>query len=672
MYIYYETVGNILRGYYNEDDILDKERLGSDIVEKFERIIKENLQLKCIFNTYNDKEKQSWKNSIPELLEKLKDSNLENLYVIFEYCLPIGRNRIDCIVVGEDRESNPTILVVELKQWKKLFIDMNNDDPCKVRLTETDMPREHPVAQIQSYSKYLAKNHSFCIENNIIIHKCAFLHNFENKDTLFNNEYQIYKKDFYEYTFTKRDSYKFMEYLKSIFINKAKLTYVKNFVNGEYVTGEDGVNKLREILSKPDSITLLNEQRNIISLFQKKLNEMKIVDHITKADERIVGIISGNVGSGKTILAFEMLRRAMSKFNNKNCIYSLVNATVRDILEGVFDSKIALYTGSVARSNQIKNIVIIDEAHRITDIEATIKKLIDKSRILIIFQDDNQRILPREEGTLNRYIEVIENLRKSYNIKYLSSNNKNLSLKMDFRTSALSDYISNLNKFLEDDEVVTSTYSKQFYDLQVNDTLESIDNKLKYLNKDYTCKWMASFCWKWSYNTNNNDVNIKENNFQKAWNPKRNRDRQLNWYLNKYENHLNEVGCIYTVQGLDFDYTGVIFWDDLYWKNGKWNIDLNKIKDHSYLINDFVSMYNGQVSSKQKDDKWVVTYNNREMDIEEFIQIISLEVGRDINEEIKVIVKNIYRVLLSRGKKGQYVWFKDDNTKKRFKKIFNL
>ena len=113
---------------------------------------------------------------------------------------------------------------------------------------------------------------------------------------------------------------------------------------------------------------------------------MKIVDHITKADERIVGIISGNVGSGKTILAFEMLRRAMSKFNNKNCIYSLVNATVRDILEGVFDSKIALYTGSVARSNQIKNIVIIDEAHRITDIEATIKKLIDKSRILNVMR----------------------------------------------------------------------------------------------------------------------------------------------------------------------------------------------------------------------------------------------------------------------------------------------
>jgi DUF2075 family protein len=36
------------------------------------------------------------------------------------------------------------------------------------------------------------------------------------------------------------------------------------------------------------------------------------------------------------------------------------------------------------------------------------------------------------------------------------------------------------------------------------------------------------------------------------------------------EDQLGEVGCIYSVQGFEFDFVGVIWGPDLVWRDGRW------------------------------------------------------------------------------------------------------
>lgn len=87
---------------------------------------------------------------------------------------------------------------------------------------------------------------------------------------------------------------------------------------------------------------------------------------------------------------------------------------------------------------------------------------------------------------------------------------------------------------------------------------------------------------------------------------------------------INQVGCIYTAQGFEFDYVGVIFGTDLVYDSAaaQWRGDRDKSMD---------TVVKRSGASFLKN------------------------------------VKNTYRVLLSRGIKGCYVYFTDKETEKFFR-----
>jgi uncharacterized protein len=88
---------------------------------------------------------------------------------------------------------------------------------------------------------------------------------------------------------------------------------------------------------------------------------------------------------------------------------------------------------------------------------------------------------------------------------------------------------------------------------------------------------------------------------------------------------LNQIGCIYTAQGLEFDYVGVIFGPDFVYEPDAANWKSDKTKSFDRMV-------------KSAADQ-------------SFVQL----------------VKNTYRVLLTRGMKGCYVHFMDKNTENFFR-----
>lgn len=286
MHIYCDKVSNIIDVTKDYSDKSSKKMLGQYILGKFKENIEADEVLKSTFAEENEKEQQSWENSIPELLSVIAESGFADLFVVFEYELPVGRNRIDCTVIGRNKDGEVCILIVELKQWAQIDLDSENNNPCKVKLNSNDIERQHPLAQIQTYSKYLENNHTFCQRDNVKIYKCAYLHNFEDKEQLFQKPYHIYRNDFYDITFAKNDSNNFRRMLNEIFINESNYDDVKAFCDGDYTTGENGLKELHNILESNEAITLLEEQRDIISLFVKALNDIK-----NTHNERIVEVI---------------------------------------------------------------------------------------------------------------------------------------------------------------------------------------------------------------------------------------------------------------------------------------------------------------------------------------------------------------------------------------------
>jgi DUF2075 family protein len=99
---------------------------------------------------------------------------------------------------------------------------------------------------------------------------------------------------------------------------------------------------------------------------------------------------------------------------------------------------------------------------------------------------------------------------------------------------------------------------------------------------------------------------------------------------------VNEIGCIHTCQGLELDYIGVIFGEDLIVRDGIVLVDPAKRSKMDSSIKGYKKMLS------EKPDE-----------------------AKDV---IRSIIKNTYRTLMTRGIKGCYVWSQDLETNNWLKK----
>jgi len=164
------------------------------------------------------------------------------------------------------------------------------------------------------------------------------------------------------------------------------------------------------------------------------------------------------------------------------------------------------------------------------------------------------------------------------------------------------------------------------------DSPEAVENALKEkLSLGNTARLTAGFCWPWSQPNSDgtlvNDVSLGY--FTRPWNAKPDAKKLAKdipkaplWAYDP--NGINQIGCVYTAQGFEFDYVGVIWGLDLFYNldKGSWEADNKKSFD---------------TTVKRSKDRFTE------------------------------MVKNTYRVLLSRGMKGCYVFFEDKDTERFFR-----
>jgi uncharacterized protein len=144
----------------------------------------------------------------------------------------------------------------------------------------------------------------------------------------------------------------------------------------------------------------------------------------------------------------------------------------------------------------------------------------------------------------------------------------------------------------------------------------------------YSARLVAGFCWPWSNPDSSGQLvdDVKLNEFSMPWNAMPDAGKlapgipKSNFWASD-PNGINQVGCVYTAQGFEFDYVDVIFGRDLIYDAG-WRG--NRKAPHDCVV------------KKARE------------------------------EEFANLVKQTYRVLLTRGMKGCYVYFEDAATREFF------
>lgn len=175
---------------------------------------------------------------------------------------------------------------------------------------------------------------------------------------------------------------------------------------------------------------------------------------------------------------------------------------------------------------------------------------------------------------------------------------------------------------------VTELDSTSAFDFGIVDSPTELDEMVRgRADAGESARLAAGFCWRWSDPKDGalvDDVVI--GSFRRPWNAKPDaaklppRVPKSNYWATDPQG-IGQVGCVYTAQGFEFDYIGVIWGDDLVYRasEGGW-------------VGQKAASHDSQVKRAQP-------------------------------EHFTDLVKNTYRVLLTRGLKGCYVYFTDLETR---------
>lgn len=571
---------------------------------------------------------KSWANSLPFMKDILIDLP-DDVGITIEYAIPLTSKMVDVIISGYDENKKPVIILVELKQWEYVYDVKDRDAVVKTLIGSKEINSLHPSYQVLSY-KELMQNYNVNIDiNKIKIIPLVYLHNYDlrSDDDILNKKFAPYYKK--ALMFGKNDIDELKSYIHDNIKFGDNLEVMQMIDNSEIKPTKKLLDVIGNVLETKKEFLLLDEQKVIMEEISKYAY-MSFTDN-----KKRVMIIKGGPGTGKSVLAINALGELLSiglmgAYVSKNMAPRAVYKTM--VLNG--DKKISineLFKGSgfFFRDKCNKyDFLLIDEAHRLQEKsglhnnigENQIKEIINAARLSVFFVDEKQIVTLKDIGRIAN----IKDWAKFYEALVIE-----MELNSQFRCNGSDNYLDFIDKLL---------YNKREkncfnFDFQVMDSPHDLRELVIEKNTNNNARLVAGFCWtRNGKNADNQDyLDIKIDDFGMSWNLKHGEPFAIR------ENAINEIGCIHNVQGLEFDYIGVIIGPDLKYREGK------IITDCKERASTEKSLYGLYVLMKK--DK---TYYQNLAD---------------------TIIRNTYRVLLTRGIKGCYVYSVDKELQKYLKKI---
>ena len=613
-----------------------------------------------------NREYVSWINSLPCLLECAVSANLQDTIVVFEMKTPVSHKAVDVTMVGVSPNHELRVAIFELKQWDDNDISGIVFNPNKVYVRSAGQSRKHPFLQLNIYEKNLKIHHSgihSALEAgmNIMFEKVAYLHNCANPRKLMTGDYGKWA-DFDGKVFgcSEEDKQALINTLEKWFVSETTEDLLHILENYEAILGDEGLEGLKRAYHNEASYEMEQDQQSIVEFVNEKLNYQK--DH---NDHKGIIVISGGPGTGKTIVGIRFILEYLNIFNNgqndNKAIFCLPKSqTVKAVFDAACsvdeenDNEYCCYLDEISEN---QNLVVVDEAHRITKLSETLDRVFNEknAKLLILLQDNHQIVRPGEEGTL----EAFRKYASTRGIDFwptTEEEERKLTLVDEKRCDE--NLLQGLNRlFFNDPSPIKG-------DINCVKIFDSISDLEKWKNEmaanlKFKTKYIFPFCWPWPSRKpgyeNKYDINIGQ--FSRQWNPE-DTDEQVLW-LN--DNTDDRVACIYTSQGLDMDNVAFVWCDDLKWieneNESKWSVDINKLKDPK-----FRAIYDKN-DQKWHEAKW--DFNNK--------RNVKVPGGYAVSQqEMDNLVKNTYYVMLSRPRHNLGIWFKDEATKRHVAKVFGL
>lgn len=519
--------------------------------------------------------------------------------VAMEYIFPVGNERVDYLVIGKK-----DVVIVETKGWRT-YRQVDR------LVAETDLGPQ-PVPCYQS-SNYLYKFRNF--------HTASQSFNFQDVVFMYHttdgNDCTIY--------YEPKD---FSAVMEPILKEKGSRKEADLILNGRFSVSStliDFITKHRqEIMSDPlKAFSVVG-----YGLSGDQVKVLSSVLETLKSGRKTIFLIRGKMGSGKTLVALNIILEAtrlgyfglISYRNNR-----LIN-TMRRAVPAQIRPLIRFYSTGPLRNNGIGepgfrvedllkplDFIVFDEAQRMS--ESVIDLSMTRSRVGIYFYDENQILVGGESGTRENFL------------KYAAKNGaeiRELTLDSVFRNIGGERY----SAFVENLIGNASPEVPEGYDFRIFGHMEEMIHALEAIQQKSKVALVASFT-----ESDGRKEKLRFRNPDISWLMDETTEYPQYWIEGR--DALKKCASVYGAQGFEADYAGIIWGKDLIWRNDSWTMDPGAVMDN-------VGGRNSLRSVALRDP------------------------ARGLS-----LLKNRYRIMLTRGIAGTFVFVEDQRTLEHLMEIVN-
>ncbi|MEU0804442.1 DUF2075 domain-containing protein [Streptomyces sp. NPDC005970] len=583
--------------------------------------------------TPSQSERRSWEHSIPALVNAVMDAGLGEVEVMLEYTLPLTSQRADAILAGvHPKTGEPSYVVVELKQWSEAHPDEEAPNLCQV--AGVGHPRLNPIEQVRGYCDYLAQFNGALDGHEHRITGAAYLHNAtEFGAGALDDAGQSPRGRFF--TGDKRGE--FITFLQEQLAPQSGAPAADALQAGQIKPSTQLIAVAADEIRNREQFTLLSEQKLAYELV------LKAVRNARQADNKEVIVVMGGPGSGKSVIALSLLGELYRQ--GRSALHATGSASFTKTMRKVAGTRkrevqnlFKYFNSFMTAERNGLDVLICDEAHRMRKTSANrytpaanrtdkpqVEELIDAARVPVFLLDQDQVVRPGEMGSLHE-IEV------AATAKGLRVNR--VDLDGQFRCGGSEAYLLWVVGLLGLENCSPTRWEPDSkMELMVAETPQEMEAFLEGRRaQGYSARMSAGYCWKWTTKvapgqTLPTDVVIGD--WARPWNVFGERGvagapPAALWATDPAG--FGQVGCVYTAQGFEYDWSGVIIGPDLVWRDDRWVVDRSASKD--------------PVFKKPTAD-----------------------------DDVDRLILNTYKVLLTRGMKGTIVYSTDAETRAKLREL---
>lgn len=576
----------------------------------------------------------SWENSLQFMMNALLDDDIpSSAGVAIEYNIPLTNRRVDFILTGKNSQRADTAIIIELKQWQSVEAT-KKDAIVRTRLGGGIRETNHPSYQAWSYAALIEDYNETVRSESIRLIPCTYLHNMKCSHAI--------NDIFYEHhtsrapVFVSQDAMRLSDFLKQHIKFGDSNHIMYRIENGKIKPSKNLADALASMMQGKSEFLMIDDQKLV---YETAID----LAHRAEQGKKQCLIVKGGPGTGKSVVAINLLveltnRGMLTQYVSRNSAprevfkKKLTGTKKKSHIDNLFRG-----SGSYVHSDpETFHALIVDEAHRLNEKsgmyqnmgESQIKEVISASRLSVFFIDEAQRVTLKDIGTVE---EIKRRAQEG------GAEAHEMELASQFRCNGSDGYLAWLDHALQIRSTANTSLEDVDYDFRVFDDPSSMRKAIVDENrKANKARMVAGYCWAWASKKDKKamDIEFPEHGFAAQWNL--DNDGML-WAI--AEESVDQIGCIHTCQGLEFDYVGVIIGDDFVIRNGR-------------VIT--------RAEKRAQQDRSIRGYKT-----------LLKEHPDHARSQADQIIKNTYRTLMTRGQKGCFVYAADIETQEYFAAFSN-